>query len=249
MKNQRLTETEKTDLHAYLQKNYISEQSLSRTNVSYSIIESKPKVSISDEALLPSLRTIKKDKKNINASSSQTRNGSPSLMQHKADGQTKGSASSSSKDRFMHNSMPSAYSKTNFSASQYSKSLYPDLDKQVKLLEESFSERLLRLIDQKNMTDADCYKKANIDRKHFSKIRCSKDYKPKKNTVLAFAIALQLNICETNDFLKRAGYSFSSSILSDVIVKYFIIKKDFDIFKINEALYHYNQPLLGTIQN
>ena len=119
------------------------------------------------------------------------------------------------------------------------------LDDLVGNLDEPFSQMLLRLIDATGMTDVEVYKRANLDRKLFSKIRSNKGYMTSKRTAIALAVAFELSLDETCDLLDRAGYARSHSQKFDVIVEYFIISGKHYIFEINEVLFKYDQPLLG----
>lgn len=112
-------------------------------------------------------------------------------------------------------------------------------------LDESFSTTLLRLIDQSGEKDSVIYKRANVDRRLFSKIRSAENYRPSKNTVLAFAIALHLSLKQTDDLLRRAGYTLSHALKFDVIVEYYIITKNYNIDELNEVLLYYDQSLVG----
>ena len=120
------------------------------------------------------------------------------------------------------------------------------LDDVVKNIGETWQESLLRLITEKGYSDTEVYKRANVDRKLFSKIRSNKNYQPKKNTAVAFALALRLNLDETRDFLRRAGYAFSPSSIFDLIIEYSIDHGIYDLMLINGALFDHDQPQLGA---
>ena len=125
----------------------------------------------------------------------------------------------------------------------------PDWNELLKQTDEGFSQTLLRLIDERNMKDADCYKKANVDRKLFSKIRSNPDYRPSKQTVFAFAVALELSLPEAKDLLKKAGFALTHSSKFDIVMEYFFKHPGHDVYEINDVLFSHDLPLLGSGMN
>ena len=118
-----------------------------------------------------------------------------------------------------------------------------NIDNLMEQMEETFSQRLLRMIDELGMTDSEAYTKAYVDRRHFSKIRKDVNYVPNKKTVLAFTIALELSLDEAKDLLASAGFALSRSSKTDIIVAYFLQNKIYDMFEINDVLDAYGQPV------
>ena len=121
-----------------------------------------------------------------------------------------------------------------------------DWGQMLKDLDAGFSETLLQLIDRTGKKASEIYKKANVDRKLFSKIRNNMDYRPSKTTALAFAFALELDVDETKDFISRAGFALSHSSKFDVIVEYFLVNRNYNVFELNEVLFAFDQPLIGA---
>ena len=117
------------------------------------------------------------------------------------------------------------------------------IDDLMSQMDETFSQRLIRMIKERDMTEAEAYKKAFVDRRHFAKIKKDPYYMPNKKTVLAFSIALELSLDETKDLLRSAGYALSRSSKFDIIIVYFLEGKNYDMFEINEVLYEYDQPI------
>lgn len=132
------------------------------------------------------------------------------------------------------------------------KNVIPTLEKALEKPDESFSSMVMRKIKEEGMSDVSCYKAANVNRQIFSRIRSSAgenaedNYQPNKNTALAFAIALKLSLKDSYDLLKKAGFTFSNSNKTDIIVEYCIKNSIYDISMVNEILFYYNQPLLGS---
>lgn len=123
--------------------------------------------------------------------------------------------------------------------------LFQKLSEYLKANDAGFGETLLKYIDRTGKKDSEIYKKANIDRKLFSKIRNNPNYTPSKPTAIAFAIALELSLEETQDLIGRAGYSLSHASTFDRIIEYYIINGNYNIYEINEALFYFDQSLLG----
>lgn len=126
--------------------------------------------------------------------------------------------------------------------------LSPDvssLGQALEQLDAPFSTTLMAMIDERGLSDSHVYKRANMSRQHFSKIRSNPNYRPKKQTVLALAVALQLSPSETRLLLERAGYALTHADRRDIIVEYFIKHGRYDIYEINYALYSFDQPLLS----
>ena len=131
-------------------------------------------------------------------------------------------------------------------ASTIYKSEKRSLEDLVLEVDSTFAETLFKYIEDKGLTDPEVYKRANLDRKLFSKIRKNKNYKPSKNTALALAVALELNLDETKDFIGKAGYALTHSSKMDIIVEFFIKQNNYDIFELNDVLFYYEEPLLGS---
>ena len=122
-----------------------------------------------------------------------------------------------------------------------------NLDDMIKNMDKGFAETLFLYIDKKRMTDVECYKRSNVDKKTFSKIKCNKNYRPSKITAVSFAIGLKLTFDEAEHLLSTVGMCLSHSEKFDVIIEYFLKTGNYEnIFEVNEVLYKFDQPLLGV---
>ncbi len=122
---------------------------------------------------------------------------------------------------------------------------YPSLEDAAEVTSETFSEKLLRLTDEKGMTDSEVYKNAGIDRRLFSKIRCSRNYRPSRNTAISLALALKLTPGEADDFLKSAGFALSKSSRADLIISWFLEKGTYSVMDVKSALFEFGEDPLG----
>ncbi|MDD7280605.1 MAG: macro domain-containing protein [Erysipelotrichaceae bacterium] len=120
------------------------------------------------------------------------------------------------------------------------------LDHLMEELDETFSECLIRMIDERNLKDSDVYKKANVDRRLFSKIKNNKNYQPSKVTCIAFALSLELNLDQTKELIGKAGYALTHSSKFDIVIEYFIENHNYDIYELNEVLFSFDLPLIGA---
>ena len=120
-----------------------------------------------------------------------------------------------------------------------------DLQEFLKQNDAGFKDTLLKYIDRTGKKDSEIYRKANVDRRLFSKIMNIQSYNPSKPTAIAFAIALELNLEETKDLIGRAGYTLSQASTFDRIIEFFILENNYNIYEINEALFYFDQSLLG----
>lgn len=114
-------------------------------------------------------------------------------------------------------------------------------------LQATFSQKLFELIRKKGVSETECYKRANLDRRLFSKIRSDDEYQPKKNTVFALIFSLKLNLKDAEDLLEAAGYSISHSLKKDVIIEFLIKNHVYDIFTVNEVLHKFRCSLIGNV--
>ena len=141
--------------------------------------------------------------------------------------------------------MPQAVESTACEAMPLGASAPQSLEDWLKHQDDTFAVTLLKLIDKKHITEVQCYKRANVSKKTFWKINNDPKYKPSKPTVLAFAIALELSLPETEDLLRTVGFSLSHSSTFDMIIEFYIRKGIYDIYEINAALYQFDQVCLG----